>query len=243
MRWLLQSLLAGRCRGGGRALAATGFGVPRGRRGLRGGLRRRVAGGLYGRQAAGVPPGRRGLRGGARLARGLARLLSGRRRASGGWLWRQTGRMLRRSRRTLAPGVAGRRVSWFRGCRSRFFNSCTKEENAFQREGQGGESQRHLPRANPRGYRAPPRKDAVRGTLRLGGRPPPKPSAPSNQEKTSCPPRWRTSFKMPDPHSPTRSRPGKRTGGQKPSRPRGDSGDEMTQCDAVSWVPWPRGRE
>lgn len=124
MRWLLQSLLAGRCRGGGRALAAAGFGVPRGRRGLRGGLRRRVAGGLYGRQAAGVPPGRRGLRGGARLARGLARLLSGRRRASGGWLWRQTGRMLRRSRRTLAPGVAGRRVSWFRGCRSRFFNSC-----------------------------------------------------------------------------------------------------------------------
>lgn len=119
VRRLLQSVLG------------AGLGEPR-RRGLRGGLRRRVAGGLDGGQAAGEPPGRAGLRRGARRARGLARLLGGRRRASRGGLWRQAGRVLRCPWRALAPGVAGRRVSWFRGCGSRFFNSCTKEENTFQ---------------------------------------------------------------------------------------------------------------
>lgn len=121
---LLESRLTGR-----RWALAARLGERRRRCGLRGGLRRRVVGGLDRRQAAGVPPRCRELRRGAGLARGLARGLGGGRRAAGGRLWRQAGWVLRCSWRTLAPGVAGRRVSWFRGCWSRFFNSCAKEKH------------------------------------------------------------------------------------------------------------------
>lgn len=86
MRRLLQSVLAGQGHGGSGALAAR-LSERRRRRGLRGGLRRGVVGGLDRRQAAGVPPGCGELRGGAGLAWGLARGLGGRRRAAGGRLW------------------------------------------------------------------------------------------------------------------------------------------------------------